>query len=278
MKVNMNKTQNTGNAREDQDLIPLLLAASPEDLGILCGYITDNGAGRISLDNSIMSKLVAASARVVFTEQDRHLIAQEIQLFGGNSILNFALGQGVVYREILEDVASRLKVTFAVGDPVGIIENSILMTLAARAWGKMNDEEKADFVKSAGIDVGLGIGPAALAAIIAAVRASGFAAYKLAAVLANAVARQLLGRGLAFGATAPFLQGMSVLAGPIGWAITAIWSAYDLASPGYRVTVPCVIQISYMRKKMQSVICSSCGVPNGPDGKFCTECGHRLVA
>ena len=118
----------------------------------------------------------------------------------------------------------------------------------------------------------------ALAAIIAAISASGFAAYKLAAVLANTVARQLLGRGLAFGATAPFLQGMSVLTGPIGWAITAVWSAYDLASPGYRVTVPCAIQIAYMRKKMQSVICSSCGVPNGPSAKFCPECGHRLVA
>lgn len=265
-------------AREDEDLIPLVLAASPEDLGILCGYITDNGKGRISLDNSIMSKLVAATARDAFTEQERLLIAHEIQLFGGNSILNRMRGQGVVYREVLEDVASRLKVTFATGDPASVIENAILVTLAARAWGKMTDEEKVSFVKSSGIDMGLGVGPAALAAIIAAISASGFAAYKLAAVLANTVARQLLGRGLAFGATAPFLQGMSVLTGPIGWAITAVWSAYDLASPGYRVTVPCAIQIAYMRKKMQSVICSSCGVPNGPSAKFCPECGHRLVA
>lgn len=274
----MNNAQNIPQARQDEDLIPLLLAANPEDLGILCGYITDNGNGRFSLDNAIMSKLVAAEARGSFNEQERLLIAHEIQLFGGNSILNLTRGQGVFYREVIEDVAARLKVTFATGDPVSVIENSILVTLASRAWEKMTDEEKADFVKSAGLDIGLGIGPAALAAIIAAIRAAGFAAYKLAATLAHTIARQLLGRGLAFGATAPFLKGMSVLAGPIGWAITAIWSGYDLASPGYRVTVPCVIHIAYMRKKLQAVICSSCGVPNGPDAKFCSECGHRLVA
>lgn len=265
------------NARADEDLIPLLQSASPDDLGVLSDYITDSGKGRISLDNAIMSKLVAANARRLYTEEDRLLVAHEIQLFGGNTISNLARGgRGVIFREIIEDVASRLKVTFAAGDPVNVIENSILATLAARAWEKMTDEERRDFAKSAGLDVGLGIGPAALAAIIAAIRASGFAAYKLAAIVANTVARQILGRGLAFGAAAPFLQGMSVLAGPIGWAITAIWTAYDLASPGYRVTMPCAIQIAYMRKKMQSTICSACGVPNGPEFKFCSECGHRF--
>ena len=109
------------NARTDEDLIPILMAASPEDLGVLSDYITDSGNGRISLDNAIMSKLVAANARRQYAEEDRLLVAHEIQLFGGNTISNLARGgRGVIFREIIEDVASRLRVTFAAGDPVSV--------------------------------------------------------------------------------------------------------------------------------------------------------------
>lgn len=263
--------------RTDDDLIPLLSAASPEDLSVLVDYVTDSGNGRLSLENAVMSKLISAKARNGFTENDRLLLAHEIQLFGGNTLANIARGgQGVPYKEISEDVASRLKIMHRSEDPVAVLENALLETIAARAWEKMTDEEKAAFVKSVGIAKTVGIGPGALAAIIAAIRASGFAAYKFATVVANTVARQLIGRGLAFGATAPFMSGMSVLAGPIGWVVTAIWTAFDLTSPGYRVTVPCVIQIAYMRKKWQSVACSACGALNGSETKFCPECGNRM--
>lgn len=263
--------------RPDDDLIPLLSAACAEDISVLVDYVTDSGNGRLSLDNAVMSKLIAAKARNAFAEEERLLLAHEIQLFGGNTLANLARGgQGVPYKEIADDVATRLKVPHSSDDPVAILENSLLETIAARAWEKMTDEEKAAFVKSVGIAKTVGIGPAALAAIISAIRASGFGAYKFATVVANTVARQLIGRGLAFGATAPFMSGMSVLAGPVGWVITAIWTAFDLTSPGYRVTVPCAIQIAYMRKKWQSIACPSCGALNGPDAKFCPECGTRI--
>lgn len=272
-----NKTQ-TPNVREDEDLLPLLAQASFEDLSILYGYVTDNGDGRLSLDSDILTKLISANATGKFDKNDRLLLAHEIQLFGGNSILNLARGQGVPYRTILEDVASRLKVVYSAEDSVSIIENNLLITVASRAWAKMSEEEKADFIKSAGLDIGIGIGPAALAAVIATIRTAGFAAYKLAAVVANTIARQLLGRGLAFATTAPLMKGMSTLAGPIGWAITVVWSAYDLASPGYRVTVPCVIQLAYMRKRQYSNECSACNAPNAMGVKFCSECGNKFSA
>lgn len=265
------------NPRTDDDLIPLLLEANPEDLTVLVDYVTDSGKGRVSLENSVMSKLIAAQARNVFTEEERLLLAHEIQLFGGNTLANLARGgQGVTYLEIVSDVASRLKVMHKVGDPAAILENALLETLAARAWDKMTDEEKTEFVKSIGISKSVGIGPAALSAIIAAIRASGFAAYKFAASATYAVARTLLGRNLAFGAATPLLKGMSFLSGPIGWAITAMWATFDLTSPGYRVTVPCVVHLAYMRKKWLAITCTSCGALNGPESKFCSECGTRM--
>ena len=109
-----------------------------------------------------------------------------------------------------------------------------------------------------------------MAALQVAIKASGFGSYKLAAVVANAVAKALLGRGLAFGATAGMMRTISVFAGPIGWAITAIWTAFDLGSPAYRVTVPCVIQIAYMRQKAAYRSCPTCKAP--------AEAGKNFVA
>jgi uncharacterized protein YaaW (UPF0174 family) len=39
----------------------------------------------------------------------------------------------------------------------------------------------------------------------------------------------------------------AVLAGPIGWVISGIWAAYDIAGPAYRVIIPCTITIAYLR-------------------------------
>lgn len=42
---------------------------------------------------------------------------------------------------------------------------------------------------------------------------------------------------------------IGVATGPIGWALTGTWTAFDLAGPAKRVTVPAVIQIAVLRKK-----------------------------
>ena len=78
-------------------------------------------------------------------------------------------------------------------------------------------------------------------------RASGFLAYQLAVVVANGVARAVLGRGLTFAANAALTRLLGILVGPVGWAITGAWTAIDLASPAYRVTVPCVVQVAAIR-------------------------------
>jgi len=42
---------------------------------------------------------------------------------------------------------------------------------------------------------------------------------------------------------------MAVLTGPIGWVITGLWTAIDIAGPAYRVTIPTVIQIAVLRQQ-----------------------------
>ncbi|MNG29300.1 hypothetical protein D3C84_1147080 [compost metagenome] len=88
----------------------------------------------------------------------------------------------------------------------------------------------------------------------------------------------LVGRGVVLAGGAGLSRGLAVLAGPVGWAITGLWTAFDLASPAYRVTVPCVIQIGHMRQKMLlSKACPACGASIDESSRFCGKCGIRLT-
>jgi hypothetical protein len=92
-----------------------------------------------------------------------------------------------------------------------------------------------------------------VAIINSAIKASGFAAYKMTVVVANGIAKAVLGRGLAFATNTALTKGLanwlSISTGPIGWAITGIWMLVDFAGPAYRVTVPCVAHIAMLRLK-----------------------------
>ena len=59
--------------------------------------------------------------------------------------------------------------------------------------------------------------------------------------------KALIGRGLSFAANGTLMRTMSILAGPVGWAITGIWTAIDIGSTAYRVTIPAVIQVAFLR-------------------------------
>jgi len=61
--------------------------------------------------------------------------------------------------------------------------------------------------------------------------------------------KAMIGRGLSFAGGAALTRSMAILTGPIGWAITGVWTAVDIAGPAYRVTIPAVIQIAALRQK-----------------------------
>lgn len=261
----------------DPDLA-FLASADNDDVGVLIDHITDKGEGRISLASETCKTLSEAKASSQITLAVRVLMAEEIQRFGGNSLANLLRGSGVPYKEAVCDVARHVKANFNPKSDVGTIELAIVETVLTQSVEKMSEKEKADLFAEFGAQYTKGPGPFVMGALQAAIRASGFGAYKLAAVVANAVARAILGRGLSFGATAAMMRGIGAFAGPIGWAMTAIWTVFDLGSPAYRVTVPCVIQIAYMRQKASHRSCNVCGTPAEEGKKFCGECGSPLAA
>lgn len=181
-------------------------------------------------------------------------IAAEIQCFGANSVATMIRGgKGVLYREVLTDVCSKLKVPYNKQDSTAGIETNILLKILNDSFDKMSDEEKVELAKSVGIDSITDLTPQAkLAAFQAVFRMGGFKSYQLTVVIVNAVMKQLVGRGLPLAANAALLRAMSILTGPVGWVITGVWTAVDIAGPAYRVTIPAVMEIIFLRSKYQN--------------------------
>lgn len=278
--------------KDDHDLVPLLRSTSNELLDPLVGYLTADGEGRISSELDLTD-----AYKTYYPDHLKYVdeISAELQLFGGNTIANKIRGVGVYasvltpvpvlkipgygvrYAEICRDVAKRLKVNFNEAASVENIESQILMKVLEDAWDKMSGEEKRAFLDELGVEHSKLPNSLPLIAVQAAIRASGFLAYQIAVIVANEVAKYVLKRGLTIAANRGVAKGLSVLAGPIGLAIAALWTAYDLAGPAYRVTIPSVIQVALIRQDSMTTQCSN-GHVNSHTAKFCPECGEELRA
>lgn len=261
----------------DIHLAEVLNSASQDDLAILVDHITDKGAGRIALASDVCARLYAAAQRKELGDAETALIAEELQRYAGNTIMNlFRGGEGIPYRELLCDVATRFKIDVSPVESVADIEMAIIKKVLIQSVEKMTPEEREEMAKQLGAKRVVGAGPIASSALIALIRSTGFAPYKLAAIVANAIARALLGRGLSFAATGTLMRGISVLSGPVGWAITILWASVDLASPAYRITVPCVLQIAFMRQAARVRLCSNCEGELAQHAAFCMHCGSKV--
>lgn len=182
------------------------------------------------------------------------LIAAELQCFGANSLVTALRGgKGVLYHEVLTDVCGKAGVRdVKSSDSAMEIEDKLLNKLLGDALEKMSEAERAEFAKIIGVANLKNFAPATLtAALQLAFKAGGFKSFQLTLIVANAVSRALLGRGLALAGNAALMRTASLLTGPIGWAITGAWTMVDVAGPAYRVTLPAVIQVAMLRKKLQ---------------------------
>ena len=179
------------------------------------------------------------------------LIAAEIQCFGANTFATVLRGgKGVEYKEVLMDVCDKMKVNYNKDAGVQTIEGNLLMKILTDALEKMSPEELKELAESTGIKNTNGITAQTLVGIFQAVfRAGGFKSYQLTLIVVNAVLKALIGRGLTIAGNAALTRAMAILTGPIGWVITGLWTAIDIAGAAYRVTIPAVIQVAALRQK-----------------------------
>lgn len=251
-----------------ESLISVVMNADDEDLCVLADYVTDRGKGRLALDGEACEALVSSRDAGNFAAYERQLLAFEILQFGGNTITNLyrnarqAVGVGslldkilpnagstISYDEIVRDVASKMKVPVKKEDICEDIEGAIIRKVLEDALAKMGDDEKGQVMRDIGGKDYSAVGSGVTLATLAAGSMGGFATYRMAVIVANSVARTLTGTGLRFATNAALTRTLGVVLGPVGWVVTGLWTLADLASPAHRVTVPCVIQIAYMRQK-----------------------------
>lgn len=282
---------------ETESMIQLIMEGDTDDLSVLADYVTDRGKGRLALDGAVSKLLTTARDNQHFGVLERRHLAHEILQFGGNSVSNLVRGlrrsmgsvpfldsllpgaaETVPYEEIVRDVAAKMVGSVDKHSSVAEIEAAIVRHVLIESLAKMDPEARqAVLDEVAGTSQPASPTVARLAAFTAGA-AGGFVAYRMAVIVANSVAKTLTGRGLSLMTNAAFTRALGVALGPIGWAITGLWTVADLASPAYRVTVPCVIQLAYMRQKainksMRS--CVSCGERLDATARFCPACGSQ---
>lgn len=229
---------------EDDNLVVLLEGAAESELDGLVETLVKKGGLTCQLQGLETFKENYPNHRLYARD-----IAAEIQKFGANTIATqlFRSGKGVKYEEIVRDVASKLRLpTLGCTQDIELAIQKILLD---RFWHDLKPEQRRALLDEFEIRDYSGVAKAAVpVALIETVKLSGFAAYKMSVIIANASAHALLGHGLAFVANAALTKGLAVLTGPVGWSIAGLLTAHSIAGEAYRVTIPCVLQLSMIRQ------------------------------
>ncbi len=238
--------------RDDSDL-EFLKKCSSEDLDILVSILTTDkdGTARLTEDLTINERF-----KKYAPDHNKYwdLVAAEVQGFGGNTFATmFRGGKGVLYKEVLTDACDKMNVNYNSNSTVEMIEMNLLMKILTDSMDKMTPEQLQEIVKDLDLKTTNFSKEAVIIALQTAVRLGGFASYQVALIVANAIAKAMVGRGLALAANAGLTRTIGVFAGPIGWALTALWTAIDMAGPAYRVTIPSVVQIAFLRTKQKQL-------------------------
>lgn len=224
------------------------------DLKLLSDYLTSDKDGDLRLTEELSMTDEYKKYYPHDMQKMYAMIGEELQSFGGNTFANMFRGGGPSYKEILCDVCKRLKVNFNKSSSVDLIELNLLQKILIDSLEKMDSEELKALLKEVGRPNFTGTKESMIAALQIAIKMGGFKAYQIAVVVANAVAKFMFGRGLSIAGNAALTRALSIFAGPVGWIITGILTAIDIAGPAYRVTIPACIQVAYMRIASQQLL------------------------
>ncbi|MCG3842396.1 DUF3944 domain-containing protein [Psychrobacter sp. Ps1] len=225
--------------REDKDLA-FLQFADWKDLKILADALIKDSSGteqwtgqlKKALDKNINMYRTSKEAY----ENSWKSIAAELQLFGGDTIANLARRKGVLYEELLHDVAGKVNVDFHKGTAsIAEVEERVLRILFKRITTLEDISDIYKTLEKKGllgltslesnpwetIKNGLGVGA---------------------------------GTGVAGAGASAIFAGIKMIpkfakANPIVAAATLPLTVKDFSSPAYRVTVPAVCIIAMMRTK-----------------------------
>ena len=232
--------------KEDRDLQFLAFCKS-EDLKTLVDLMTFDKDGNVRLSEQLTNTdayLRYYPDRLPCMWQE---IANELQRFGGNTLVNICRREGVAYREILQDVCRKLEVYYSGNEDTVDLEKRMLEKVCTDVVEHMSEAELREMAQALNLAEKNPRKYMIILAVQMAIRRGGALFARISLYVAQLVSRMLVGRGALMLGGNLLNKAFGIFVGPIGWAVTLGWAAYDLASPAYRVTIPCVIQVACMR-------------------------------
>ncbi|EFN7883015.1 hypothetical protein EEK96_15905 [Escherichia coli] len=224
----------------DETLVALLLNADKNDIDLLIDYITPDGKFNFSQSDRVKKALRDGKNSEAIDEETLRLLIRELQHFGGNTVINLFRRNGVSYSEIVDDVASHLKIKVAKNAPVKEKESLIIDAVFASSWNKMSDDDRRQLLRDMGINTSISLDKLSRMELPLLQRA---------AMVASGLAQIATGKALPLIAGLGIGRVLGVLTGPVGLALTGLYTAYDISNPAFRITLPCVVQIAWIRLK-----------------------------
>jgi len=249
---------NTFIMRPDFDL-QFLANCENNDLRTLCDILMYNNNGEIRFSESLANTDSYISCYPNNMKGMWKDLASEVQNYGGNTVLNFFRnGQGPRYEGIVYDVCKKMGVKgITKHDTAEDMEEKLLIMVSSKAIGEMSEEQVRSIMDECGI-IGYAYSRAGLVAALIALQVIN---KRLFIIVIHSVMRMLseilLTRGIVIIGVSSLSRSLGILLGPIGWIMLTGWTLWDLMGPAYRVTVPAVVQIAYMRVKYQTSINSN---------------------
>lgn len=235
---------------QDKDLEFLQYCTNP-DLFDLCNIITTYGNCKFNGKDNLQNENKRCDAN--YLRDICRDIAVELRRLGGNKFLNKCRhGQGPSYRSIVSDVCKKMEVKGVKWrDTVEDMEHKLL----SHVMGKMVEKLSAAEVEQMMNDLKIKKRSYRKQGIMAALLIAGDFQFVLHAF--QYISRVMTTK---FAEDAAMMMGLGILSSgaklffsPFGWVLCGAWTAWNMAGPTYKVTVPAVLQVAYMRMKYNAM-------------------------
>lgn len=239
--------------RTDIDL-SFLQHCKNDELRTLCDILTKDNDGELRMSEQLTnsdSYLHCYPQDMKGMWQD---IACELQRFGGNTFLNlFRHGRGPAYEQIVFDVCKKMGMkNVAKHDTAEDMEQKLLYHTTEKMAEQLSEEEIRQMMRDLKIEGHSYTRQGLMAALLMAKQMNQRLFLYSIEYLTRIVTTFLVGRGVMRAGFGLLSRSTQLLFGPVGWIVCGAWTAWDIAGPAYRVTVPAVLQVAYMRMRYKT--------------------------
>ena len=227
-----------------------------EDLRALCDILMYKNSGSIRLNEQLSNtdgylKYYPDNMIGMWKE-----LASELQCYGGNTILNiFRNGRGPAYEKIVYDVCKKMHVKdISKYDTAEEMEQKLLIAVSAKIIEELDEIDIRNIMDECEIHDYAHTKAGLMAALVALQLINRKLFIMVLNVIMRFLIRILIGRGIMTVGIGLVSRGVGVFFGPVAWIVLGGWTAWDIMGPAYRVTIPAVVQVAYMRAKYAAKI------------------------